>query len=167
MNCPNWEERLALHVGGDLAEPEAAAADRHLADCAGCQVFFGGLKAGLAALQASHAEELASAHFAAVRRRVLAEIAGQRRPFWRRAWMYAAVAVVAALWLLAVRPAAVPPPPEVALFHPPAPPPVVTDLPRVRPASSPVRRAAQKLVIRVVTDNPEVVIYWISERRGD
>jgi hypothetical protein len=63
----------------------------------------------------------------------------------------------------------VPPTPVVAMAHPPAPA-VHRVLPkphmRVR-----TRRVARErtdpVLIRVVTDNPEVVIYWIADVKGE
>jgi hypothetical protein len=60
-------------------------------------------------------------------------------------------------------------PPAVALAHPAAP--VVARAARVvraekRPAA--VRRVkGEQLLIKLETDNPDVVIYWIAEKRGD
>ena len=54
MNCAEWEERIALHAGGDLAPGEAAEVERHLAECAGCQVFWSGMRESLAVLREVH-----------------------------------------------------------------------------------------------------------------
>ena len=51
MNCLDWEERIALYAGGDLTGAEAAEVERHVADCAGCQVFWSGLRETLAELR--------------------------------------------------------------------------------------------------------------------
>ena len=173
MNCTDWEERLALYAGGDLGPGEAAEVERHLADCAGCQLFASGLKESLRWLADAHEEAPAPAHFAAVRARVLAQLERERRPFWRRAWVYgfAAVAAMAVLLAVAWRPSRweVPPPPEVAMVHAPAP-----AVSLSRPRAVAVRRKprvkagpGEPVLVRVITDNPDVVIYWISETRGD
>ena len=54
MNCLDWEERIALHSGGDLTGAEADAVERHLADCAACQVFWSGLRQTLEELFMVH-----------------------------------------------------------------------------------------------------------------
>jgi hypothetical protein len=36
MTCAKFEERIARHVGGDLARSEAAAVEQHLRACARC-----------------------------------------------------------------------------------------------------------------------------------
>ena len=74
MNCVEWEARVALHAGGDLAGAEAAEVERHLGECSACQVLWSGVRESLAVLQAAHAELPAAAHFTAVRARVMAEL---------------------------------------------------------------------------------------------
>ncbi len=44
MNCAEWQERIALHAGGDLTQGEAEPVERHVAECPGCQVFWSGMK---------------------------------------------------------------------------------------------------------------------------
>lgn len=108
MSCAIWEERVALFAGDDLEMAEAAGVERHLGECAACRALEEDLRSSLHALREAHAEPMA-AHYAAVRARVLAELA---RPQRRAAWVWAcaaAVAVVAAAALVVVmmRPAAV------------------------------------------------------------
>jgi hypothetical protein len=195
MNCKDWEERLALYAGGDLSKDEAAQVERHLGECPGCQMFSSGLKESQELLQELHREPLAPAHFAAVRARVLAELTvGQTivfrglSAFWRWAFGLAAVAA-AVLVAIAVsrefRP--IPKPPIVALRHPPAniggglaagvlvtpvsqAPPVAQRVPKIATHQRRVRAKAQPsepLLIKMVSDDPDVVIYWIAETRGE
>ena len=86
MNSSDWEERVALHAGGDLPPAEAAEVERHLRECAACQVLASGLKQSLALLKEAHNEPLAPAHFSAVRARVVAELEQERRrgALWAR-----------------------------------------------------------------------------------
>ena len=192
MNCRDWEERIALYAGGDLPAAQVAEAERHLADCPGCQLLAGGLRQGLGALREAHEEPLEEAHFAAVRARVLAELERERRPVWRRAWVYglAAALVLAAMW--AGRPknrvgprriedrlvAAVEPPPLP--FQP-----VLRPIPAVRahgthrqpppapagfdaaPAQPQAQEATGTLMVKLASDDPTVAIYWIAETRGE
>ncbi len=39
MRCEQWEERIALHAGGDVTGGDAAQVERHLAECAPCREF--------------------------------------------------------------------------------------------------------------------------------
>ena len=191
MNCLDWEERIALHAGGDLRGAEADAVERHIADCAGCQVFWSGLRETLAGLRESHAEEIAPTHFAAVRARVMGEIDRERKVWRRLAWV-SGVGIAAALIVgLALKPGPLPAPPaRVAVAIPPAAP--------IRPAPegpaptrpTPLRSAPQRaatvrerlaratgttapsrsrlvagepVLVKLQTADPNIVIYWIGE----
>ena len=177
MNCSDWEERIALHAGGDLPPAEAADVERHLRECAGCQVLASGLKQSLALLKEAHHEPLAPAHFSTVRARVMAELEQKRRPLWAWAWSFGlAAAAVALLVTLALRPGRTPErrAPVVAVNHPPV---VVVHEPAVPPP--PHRRVARRvvrpivpdapdpepLIVKLQTDDPNVVIYWIADRK--
>jgi anti-sigma factor RsiW len=172
MNCEQWEERIALYVGGDLPAGQAAGVEGHLRECAGCQVFAGGMRSSLECLREAHEDLPSAPHFAAVRARVMAEVERQRRPAWRRVFAWGALA---ATLLVAIggfrfyRP--VPAPPVVAIARPGAPavgfeiPAKKLRLPAQRRAE--VVRPTETVTIKLVTDDPDVVIYWIAERKGD
>lgn len=167
MNCLGWEERLALHAQGDLPPREAAAAEQHLLACAACRHFFESVQQSLGLLHEAHAEPLAPADYAALRARVLAELDRRRKPLWRWAWIPAlAAALLLVLFWTGRHPPV--PPPQLAVTPPPAPP---ISLPELPPAPKPVARVhrrkpspppAEPLLVRLVTDNPDVVIYWIA-----
>ena len=169
MSCRAWEERLALYAGGDLDSPEQAETERHLAGCAACRDFAHGMRECLEAMRQAQGEEIAPAHFAAVRVRVLERLRAtpRRAPEWR--WIAAACAVAALAFFAALwaprpdRPEL--PPPHVALAHPPAPPlpaMVAARAPRTVHHSRRPARHSDPLLIRIETDNPDVVIYWIA-----
>jgi hypothetical protein len=179
MNCQECEEAIALYAGGDLDGRWCLEVERHLAGCAGCQSFASGMAVWLEEARAAHHEDIAPAHFAAVRARVLEKL--RPVPWWRRRWLQVAT-IAAVAFGVAVemtvqsirRPV---PPPQVALAHPPAPllaMPARAVPPRGVPPK-PVRRslprklapAEEPLVVRIVTDNPEVVIYWIANPKGE
>jgi anti-sigma factor RsiW len=183
MNCVDWEERIALYEGGDLAPDEAAEVERHLAACAGCQVFASGIRQSLALLREAHAEPLDASAFAAVRARVIGEL--ERRPA-RRWWLalaaVCAAALVAAIFAIRTTPPGRPvalraaPTPQVEvprLIEPsPAPPPAVVvrvhhRRPRREPAVEAPKAETQPLVVKMVTDDPNIVIYWIADTRGE
>jgi len=160
MSCIDWEERIALHAGGDL---EDDAVERHLAECVDCRDLWDGLRETLGALREAHAEEIPAAHFTAVRAGVIAEIE-RRSKVWRRLAWVSGVGIAAALVLgLAMRPGPMPgPPPRIAMRIPEAPPaPVIA-------RSAPVLRRRQSespspLVVKLQTADPNIVIYWIGE----
>ena len=187
MNCSEWEEKVALYAGGDLTAGEAAVVERHVGECASCQLLLSGLRQSLTLFREGHAEEVDAAHYAAVRSRVLAELGGGRTPWWRWTWVGAAVAAVL-LMVVAVRQK---PPktrgqtersPVVAVARPEN----VPSVPGFSPAAAaPVRRRvhrkpappkqivvntelpADPLVVKLITNDPDVIIYWVTETKGE
>ena len=177
MNCSDWEERIALHAGGDLPSEEAAEVERHLRECAGCQVLASGLKQSLALLKEAHEDPLPAAHFSAVRARVVAELEQARRPMWQWAWSLGlAAALVALLVMLALRPGRTPVAVRsnrsltVAALSPPG---VRESVSAPPPHRRVVRRKVNReptpqlepLIVKLQTDDPNVVIYWIADRK--
>jgi anti-sigma factor RsiW len=173
MNCVDWEERVALYAGGDLAAVEAQAVERHVAECSACQVLLSGLRGSLALVREAHAEPVEAAHLAAVRARVLAELERAPAGRWRFAWV---PALAAALVVLAV---AICPRPDVRLAMPMPQAPVArpvarTVLPphrktaaRPRPLAKREQQPAEPMVVKLLTDDPNVVIYWITDTKGE
>ncbi len=182
MNCTNWEERIALYTGGDLPVAESAEVERHLTDCPACQMFASGLRESLEFLRDADRDEIAPVHFAALRARVLSQLENAGRPWWQQGWVYALSGAMAVLVLmLALRPAPPSHPRQAARTQ--APPPVVeVPAPVSAPPAAQVRRVATRrrirpaaprrdpgppIVVKLVTDDPEVVIYWIADKSGE
>ena len=176
MNCVEWETRVALHAGGDLTGAEALEVERHLGECPGCQAFWSELRTTLADLRTAHADVPAAAHFTAVRSRVMAELHRGQRPWRRLAWISAVAAVAALLLLVSLRPAHVVPAPKAPRLLASIPPerepvpvaPVVRHAAR-HVAHPAVRHAVEHtpprapLAIKLQTDDPNIVIYWIAD----
>jgi hypothetical protein len=136
-----------------------------------------------AALDTLQDVELNPSELAAWRRGVMERVAAGDRPQRRFAWPWvgAAAAAAAAVLLLAVahvasRPAPPKPAPVVAHVAPPArpavqrppepqPPPVAHV--RRRPAKPKPAVKAEPLLVRLETSDPNVIIYWIAEGKGD
>src|ERR1051326_777589 len=136
MYCNDWEERIALHAGGDLPADEQAAVEQHLAGCSGCQVLWSEMRESLRVLREAHEELLPAASYRAVRARVLAQLGDQPR-LWRRWWVsgLAGTAVMAAALALGILPQRkVAPLPAVARALPKAP---EVEIAEVRPSPEP------------------------------
>jgi hypothetical protein len=183
MNCQEWEERIALYAAGDAGAGEAGETERHIAGCAGCQAFWRELQQSLEWLREAHREPIAPAHYAAVRARVMARMKSGHAPWWKQVWVYGvgiAAVVVAALMMLP-RPHAQSP--QVAMVMPAA---VERTTDAGQGAGSrpgglphqavgrrgalrarPPHRQAETILVKLETDNPDVVIYWIAEKKGD
>jgi hypothetical protein len=175
MNCTEWEERVALYAGGDLDVRNATEVKRHLGDCPSCQLFASGLAESLACLKSAHAEEIAPAHYAALRARVMAAVDRDRRGLgW--VWIFAATAVAAALLVAFGLRLRVPELPPVAVRT--ARPPAGWEAVERRPASPPQRsiaawrpprtqRPQEQVLVKIETDDPDIVVFWIAETKGE
>jgi hypothetical protein len=142
-------------------------------------------------LREAHREPIDPAHYAAVRARVLSELGRQRRPFWRQAWAWAlAAAAVAVMMMVFPRPVGRTGVPTAfvgpsaflpgTIYGPAAPPPRVAvnkpapvhrrrqTLARVkqegRPGGPP---HLEPVTIKLLTDDPNVIIYWIADAKGE
>jgi anti-sigma factor RsiW len=178
MNCGEWEERIALYAGGDLPPAELQGVERHIAECAGCQLLLTGMRGNLEWLRDAHAEPVDAAHFTAMRARVLAELERGPNRGWRRAWVYAMLAAAAVL-LIAVWPrrpqsvvAPMPPAPAAPMAQVVRAPAASTAHHRKRPRKIEVKaeepaEPAEPLVVKLLTDDPNVIIYWISDGKGE
>jgi hypothetical protein len=171
--CTDWEERVALAAGGDLPSAEAAEAEAHLAQCAACREFTAEIRAAFDLLREAHAEMITPAAYTAVRARVMARV--KRR---RRVWIYAAAAAFTLFLALYLAPRRPPAPVAVAVITPaPVPPPapapvplaprrVAARRPKPRPTPPKVSEAGPEMV-RIMSDDPDVVIYWLLEKNGE
>lgn len=167
MNCVEWETRVALHAGGDLAGADAAEVEWHLGECSACQSLWSDVRESLTVLQAAHMEAPAAAHFTAVRSRVMAELERSAQPWRRLAWISGVGVAAALLLMFALRPSprVVPQAPRILASIPPA--------PVVVKAAPAVRRTVRQVVARVPsrmpltvklqTTDPNIVIYWIAD----
>lgn len=161
MTCRHWEERIAADWDGPDVE-------RHLAGCSACRGFADELRRTIAELRAGHGEEIAPAHYAAVRARVME---GLRRRS-RRGWIWAMVASAAAVAMgVAIERRMRVEELSVSLDRP-----AVVDLGAApaggrMPARTPARRAKSSLheevVMKIETGDPDVVIYWIAQAKGE
>ena len=186
MNCGNWEERIALYLGGDLDAAESAEVERHLGECVGCQVFASGMKDTLAFLRDVHREEIAPAHFTAMRTRVLERLEGRRKRTWVCGLVAAAALAVVLAVTLTPRGTRTPQHTAVVTPAPPsAPPRVETPIVHAEVAKRPRRRPhvpvalartspkvpaatpAEPLMVKMETSDPNVIIYWQVDSRGE
>jgi hypothetical protein len=164
MNCSEWEEKVALYAGGDLAPADGRALEGHLAECAGCQLLLSGLRQTLELAREAHGDPIDAAHYAAVRARVLAELRQAPARRWRFAWVYAMAAAAVVLGIMMW------PRPELRLAlpvpHTPAAPAIAkVELPKPAPPRS--VHPGEPILMQIQTDNPDVVIYWMTETKGE
>jgi len=177
MNCEQACEFIALAASGDVTADEQSAIVAHMADCAACRdeaAAFSAISGELAAMRNDAVPDYA---FAAVRAHVASEIAGRKRPAWLSAWpAFAAVVACSVMLVILLSPAAPGPdrlvlpevPPVVALVPSVESPAVVPPVRRIRkPAPPKIHKPAEPLVVKMLTDDPEVIIYWIADARRE
>ncbi|MCC7174892.1 MAG: hypothetical protein IT159_06820 [Bryobacterales bacterium] len=117
-------------------------------------------------------DEDAAGELAEVRGRVMAAIKGKKPSWWFAfRWRYSLVpAAAVAVAMVALSPRAqIPAPPAPPSLQLPAP--VIAKTPpppRVRrPAPEPTPAPQAPLLVKMFTDDPDVVIYWLIDAEGD
>lgn len=168
MNCVEWEREIA-------SESDGAELDEHLAVCPSCREFAREIEANRGAIRALALE---SSAYSAVRRGVLAEIQAERRRRAWWAWSAAAAACVAifTVSMLVARFNTVAPPAPVA-FAKAAP--RIEWTPTPRRSHPPIRHARgaevahastakqEPLVVKMLTNDPDVIIVWLVDPKGE
>jgi hypothetical protein len=166
MTCQECEPLIALYVEGDI---EDRGLERHLAGCAECRELLEDLRASQALLK-----ELPGADPAlllSVRSSVLSRMGERRRLLWP--WV-AALTSAAALLAIVFRPGLrqeipVAPRAPVHVAAAPAAPamPVLMVRRRSRPRARKRAAAKEPLVVKMLTDDPNIVIIWLVGQPGD
>ena len=169
MNCTDWEQAIA-------SESESAALEEHLQVCGECRHFAGEIERNRMALQGV---EIHPSAFEAVRLRVLDELrAKNRRAAWWAWPAVAAAACVAVLFAAVVLPNwrnAPPPKPLIAAKNPPKIEwtPVLKTHHPTHHQFGPVSASAgpahnpEPLVVKMLTNDPNVIIIWLVDQKGD
>lgn len=191
MRCEDLGERIALHVTGDLPPRQAARVEAHLARCSRCQELADGFRRTARALESLGAEGADERASREVRSRVLERLRrGDAVPRpgsapWR--WAVAAGVLLSLTLAIAHRARHTDPPPCPGPIIPGVgvPPPTVAsaaavDRPPAKPSSrhrraagsaeasrgKEVTTAREPMVVKLLTDDPEVVIYWLVGENG-
>jgi anti-sigma factor RsiW len=179
MSCHKFEPLIALYVENDLAAAEAQAVESHLAACDPCRKFAAEMRESQAALKALRTEFVDDALLLQVRTEVLSAASHRQRAVaWPR-FAIAAGLVLALLagWMWQMRPEArlEPRPIAASVSAPPLPATVLAPPPRTRTGLARVRRhrpqaapvfKSEPLVVKMITDDPQVVIYWLVDQNG-
>jgi len=172
MSCSKFENDVALYAGGDLPAGRIAHIESHLAECADCRALAAGLRALLVGLRDDQIED---ALVAQLHHRVLAEV--RRAGFSRRGALAPLLGLAAALILAVVLlwprhavktlPMARVEPSHIAV--PPAA--IIPAKHRVlhRRHRAPAAQPGPPLLVQFVTDDPNIVIYWLvnQQPQGD
>jgi anti-sigma factor RsiW len=180
VNCARFETLIALDVESDLPEPEARLVAEHLEACGSCREFEAAMRQSQAALKTLRLDDVDDSVYAQVRTEVLSEIASERKTMaWLKYAIAAALLVALAVgWLWRTRPNATAAPHVTAAVQLPLPPVVsvqaapihkrpvrVTRRKRRQPEPKPVFKS-EPLLVKMLTDDPQVVIYWLVDQNG-
>jgi hypothetical protein len=178
MTCREYEPLIALYVEGDLNDGEI---ERHLAECSNCRELLEDLRSSQAALKELPVVD--AAFLSAVRAGVLAKIERRRLAVWP--WVAAFAVAVALILAVLTTPRKTPliskaPIPSggadpLVRSRPPGRPSVIAQAApkakRGRPGGRPRTRGSapplEPLVVKMLTDDPNIVIIWLVEQRGD
>jgi anti-sigma factor RsiW len=172
MSCSKFETDIALYAGGDLPAGQIARIELHLAECADCRALAEELRELVTGLRD---EPLEDAMVAQIHQRVMAEAGGAG--FSLRAALAPLLALAAALVLATVllwpghspKHAPVAPIAQVEPSHI-TPPPDTNIVPvrhRVvrRRRRAPAAQPGPPLLVQFVTDDPNIVIYWLVNQK--
>jgi len=189
MTCADFEKLIALDIEGDLPQRKAARLGEHLETCLTCQEFREKLQASQALLKSLAQEAADEAALREVRQRVLDEIPSEAAPHRFPAWRFAlaaallAAAIFAAVTLWRPRGHGVSKSIETTRQAAPEagrPAPTASEYAQARTenakhvlrqrkplggslAASVKPPQAEQLTVKLVTDDPNVVIYWLVD----
>jgi hypothetical protein len=174
MTCREYEPLIALYVEGDLNDREV---ERHLSECSDCRELLEDLQASQAALK-----ELATvdaALLSAVRSGVLAKLERRRLVVWPSAAALVAAALIVAVLTVPRQPALITKVPNGGadpvvrgrpIGRPSMIPQATRQAKRSRPGGRPRTRGSappEPLVVKMLTDDPNIVIIWLVDQPGD
>ena len=183
MTCREYEPLIALYVEGDLNDRDV---ERHLAECSDCRELLDDFRASQAALKELAAVDVG--FLSAVRSGVLAKIESRRRIAWPWVAAFAAAAaLIVSVLTLPRKPTLVAkiPVPAIAKLdggadplvrgRPPGRPSAIAQVARKTRRSRPGGRLrtrgsapqAEPLVVKMLTDDPNIVIIWLVDQPGD
>jgi putative zinc finger protein len=193
MKCSGFERLVALYVEEDLQGVERASVEVHLQTCSACWDLAEDLKESQAALKSIRQDVPAAAALSSLRERVMGEVGGLQPTSWfervfvgafRRRAALAGVLLLAVgygAWRFVPVPEVAPAPPvQITVSSPPpvviAPPAVsLTKTPppkRARhrapaPVPTPTPTPQPQVTIKLLTDDPNIIIYWLVDEKGD
>jgi hypothetical protein len=162
VSCERWERHIALAAGDDLDENEIRALELHLAECFRCrytEAEFAAVRAELHSLRDVDSPELD-----ALRLNVMNAVHRRRESLLRSAVGLAAGMLALALGWTVYRPGEIAPPPRppAIVATAVAPQPIVAAK-SIEPKPSRDQRERSPILVKLYTDDPDVVILWIAD----
>lgn len=177
MSCARFDPDVALYAGDDLPPARRRRLEAHLAQCSNCRALLEELTGQRTLLAGLGADANEDARLAVLHNRVMAQVSAA--PARRRPALIPLLALAAAILLTVIlawprhsvehrQPA------RIATRQPAAP---VEQAPPVVPAvhkavrrhrrRKPAAEPGPPLLVQFVTDDPNIVVYWLVDRKGD
>jgi hypothetical protein len=192
MNCSDFEQLIALYVEEDLSAIESGRVETHLRECSDCWDLAQDLKESQAVFKSIRQDIPDATALSVLRERVLTAVTGTESMTWFERLIFgglrkAALASIA-LFLVAggvtwmVRDLFVVPNPPVFVVVPPSIPELPPDPPAPAiPEPKPLRRTdvvppqvvvaeteeLRQVAIKFLTDDPNIIIYWLVDEKGE
>ena len=187
MTCGDFEKLIALDVEGDLPSQKTGSLTEHLWACGHCREFAAGLQASQAMLKELQDDAPDEATLREVRRGILNRLPAEPAPSLFASWRFALGAGLVAILILAIivlrHPSGTPAPHASgkkeapmtleAVRQPPTAPLLTPaqslEHPRAERRKRPLTVSQhgnlpwqhhEPLTVKLITDNPNVVIYW-------
>jgi anti-sigma factor RsiW len=193
MSCSDYEQLIALYVEEDLSASERGRVAAHIQECSDCWDLAEDLKESQAVFKSMRQDVPDTTALSVLRERVLSEAVDRAPMAWferflfgglRRKVALAGVALVVLgsglLWTArSPRVETVTPPvvtgeraPSVVVPIPVSDPQPVPAAPRRAPKrerriAPPQVEETRQVAIQFVTDDPNVIIYWLVDEKGD
>jgi len=189
MNCGDLEQLIALYVEGDLSAAERSIVETHLLQCGDCRELASDLRESQTIFKSIREEMPSSSDLLELRHRVLNDVGPFDPPGWVGRWFagmrrkvafagFALMIAGGAWWFTRVTPPIADKPtlfarnPAPAFVDPamlpetqPRPvPPVRRSKP---PAPAKSQEIQQQVTIKLLTDDPNIIIYWLVDEKGD
>ena len=188
MKTHYTEERVALYIEGELPFHEQAECDAHMLRCATCREMAEDLRSSQVLVKSLRGDAVSSSVLRHVRENVLTQMSRtERTPGWwrsferllftrgrlRYALASAFVLAIAGVFVALMRtstPAPVPENTALVPVAPSAPLSVAVQQEMQEKPKSPVpalREEQQPIMVNLFTDDPNIVIYWFIDGKGD
>lgn len=193
MKCKYPESDLALYAGADLAQTKMEEISAHLPLCDACRLIVEDLRETQSVFQSIRRDTVSPSALALLRTSVLEQLAARNaRRTWAR-WVYGLAgagfaAVVLCLGLLSIFPGHHEPVQKRAVsasLRPAGSPATVeavhaiqstVSVPRVKRVGHSTQRHVapdemsskppQEIVVKLLTDDPNIIIYWLVDQNG-
>ena len=187
MSCSKYEQLIALYVEDDLSTAERGRVKAHLQECSDCWDLAEDLRQSQSVFKSIRQDVPDATALAALRGRVLSQVGARESMTWfervlfgglRRKVAIAGFAMVVlvsgGVWMaekgrppavtVERAPSAVVPAP---VSDPQPTPPAPRPQPRRVPRPAPPAEETTQVAIKFVTDDPNVIIYWLVDEKGE